>query len=361
MSLRPRFRIGHRRWPLVASLTLTLGLVTATLASAAGTWSTGAPDPTKRSDVGAAAASCRGGTMPGGCLYVEGGFKGSFLDTNSIYNTFTNTWSMGAPMPTKRSNLGVAAARCPAGQTGTCIYAIDGFNAGDLPTTTNDAYRPASNSWSTLAPDPIKRSALGVAVGPCPGGTIAAGCVYAVGGLGATELNTNEAYSTFTNTWLTEAPMPTPRESLAVVAARCPFGSSRICVYAIGGFGAVQLNTNEIYSPATNTWSTGPTMPTARDGLAAAAAPCPGGSIAGGCVYAVGGSDSSGAALNTVEVYNTFTNTWFTETPLPTKRDFLAAAGGRCFGQAGTCVYAIDGFDGAFVGGFLNANEALKP
>jgi hypothetical protein len=37
------------------------------------------------------------------------------------------------------------------------------------------------------------------------------------------------------------------------------------------------------------------------------------------------------------------TNTWFTETPKPTKRDFLAAAGARCFGQAGTCAYPIDG------------------
>jgi hypothetical protein len=250
----------------------------------------------------------------------------------------------------------VAAARCPSGQTGTCIYAIDGADSKIV--NKNEAYRPASNSWTTLASDPTLRADLGAAAAPCPGGTIAAGCVYAIGGYGGTELSTNEAYSTFINAWLLQAPMPTPRQALAVVAARCPFGSSRTCVYAIGGFGATFLQTTEIYNPATNSWSTGPTMPTARERLAAAAAPCPGGSIPAGCVYAVGGVNGT-ALLNTVEVYSTFTNTWFTETPMPTMRASHAAAGARCFGQAGTCVYAIDGLLGE--SNTLNINEALKP
>jgi hypothetical protein len=107
MSLQPRFRIGHRRWPLVASLTLTLGLVTATLASAAGTWSTNASAPTGRKELGAAAAPCPGGTIASRCVYVIGGSDGTVdVNTNEIYNPFTNVWSTGAPMPTKRSLLG---------------------------------------------------------------------------------------------------------------------------------------------------------------------------------------------------------------------------------------------------------------
>jgi hypothetical protein len=151
--------------------------------------------------------------------------------------------------------------------------------------------------------------------------------------------------------------MPTPRGLLAVVAARCPFGSSRTCVYAIGGYVATALNTNEIYNPATNTWSTGPAMPTARLSLGAAAAPCPASNVPAGCVYAIGGHN--GTFLNTVEVYNTFTNTWFTEPPMPTKRYQLAAASARCLsGQTGgSCVYAIDGSYGVE----LTTNEALKP
>jgi hypothetical protein len=35
-------------------------------------------------------------------------------------------WVTLPPMPTPRAP-GAAAAPCPAGQTGTCIYAIDGF------------------------------------------------------------------------------------------------------------------------------------------------------------------------------------------------------------------------------------------
>jgi kelch-like protein 8/kelch-like protein 20 len=289
-------------------------------------------------------------------VYAEGGTTAAEipLTTNEIYNTFSNTWSTAAPMPSARFGLGVAAARCLSPQSGTCIYAVDGFNSDDL--ATNEAYRPASNSWSTLAPDPIKRRFPGMAAAPCPGGTIAAGCLYAIGGYkGSTPLNTNDAFSTFTNTWLTAAPMPTHRGAPAVVAARCPLGSTRTCVYAIGGFVGSYLNTNEIYNPAANTWSTGPTMPTARDGLAAAAAPCPGGSISAGCIYAIGGYNGT-ARVNTVEVYNTFMNTWFTETPMPTKRSELAAAAARCFSQAGTCVYAIDGRDGTV----LTTNEALK-
>jgi hypothetical protein len=354
MSLRTRFRI-RRTFVTPPIAALTLVLATTTGASAVGTWTTGTAAPTARAALGAAAAPCPGGSIAGGCVYLEGGHDGSAGNANEIYNTFSNLWSTGAPIPTARNFLGVAAARCPSGQSGICIYAIDGFNNG--PVAVNEAYRPATNSWSTLASDPTKRYDLGVAAAPCPGGTIPAGCVYAIGGLGAGELNANEAYNTFNNTWLTAAPMPTPRFNPAVVAGRCPFGSSRPCVYALGGFGAGRLNTNEIYYPATNSWSTGPTMPTPRDSLAAAAAPCPGGSIPAGCIYAIGGGNSNGN-LNTVEVYNTFTNTWFTETPMPTRRQQLAAAAARCFAQAGTCVYAIDGDNES---GVLNTNEALKP
>jgi hypothetical protein len=44
---------------------------------------------------------------------------------------------------------------------------------------------------------------------------------------------------------------------------------------------------------------------------------------------------------------------------MPTMRASHAAAGARCFGQAGTCVYAIDGSLGE--SNTLNINEALKP
>jgi hypothetical protein len=260
-------------------------------------------------------------------------------------------------MPTARNELAVAAARC-FNQTGMCIYAVDGDDS--ILSNKNEAYRPASNTWTTEASDPVAREELGAASGPCPGGTIPGGCVYAVGGYdGTTVSKKNEAYNTFANTWMTEADLPTAREGLAVAAARCP-GSSSICIYAIGGNDDTSvLQKNEAYNTMTNSWRTLPDMPTAREDAAAAAAPCPGGTIAGGCVYVVGGRGSAGTELKTVQIYNTFTNSWSTETDMPTARDDLGAAAARCFGQTGTCVYAIGG--GNSTTDALANNEALKP
>jgi hypothetical protein len=358
MSQLCRFRFPQ--WPVVTTLALALALATPMMASAQGTWTTLPTMPTPRETPGAAAAPCPGGSIARGCVYVEGGNTGeeTFLTKNEIYNTFNNTWSTGAPMPTARGELGVAAARCPSPQSGTCIYAVDGDNGSAL--TTNEAYRPNTNTWSTLAPDPNAREGLGAAAAPCPGGTIAAGCVYAVGGNDGSLLSTNEAYSTFNNTWMTEAPMPTPREELSVAAARCPFGQSGTCIYALGGYdGTKVIGTVESYNPRTNTWTTVAAMPSPREALGAASAPCPGGTIAGGCVYAIDGDGSGGGPiLKTVEVYNTFNNTWSTLTPDPKAREALAVAAARCPSSSATCIYGIGGGSGTKV---FDTSEALRP
>ena len=95
------------------------------------------------------------------------------------------------------------------------------------------------------------------------------GILYAVGGANSEfkKLSTNEAYDPSTNTWSTKAPMPTARNHLssAVVDGK---------LYAIGGRTSGpsgNLNANEAYDPSTNTWSTKAPMPTARGGLASAA------------------------------------------------------------------------------------------
>jgi hypothetical protein len=85
--------------------------------------------------------------------------------------------------------------------------------------------------------------------------------------------------------------MPTARYSLAAAADN----SGR--VLAMGGKDSSghTLNTVETFFPATNTWSTDVPMPTARDSLAAATG-------SDGRIYAIGGKDASGTPLNTVEV-----------------------------------------------------------
>ncbi len=74
-------------------------------------------------------------------------------------------------------------------------------------------------------------------------------------------LTTNEAYDPATNTWTTKAPMPTARDGLAAAVVNNK-------VYVIRGIKWVHnLSINEEYDPATNTWTTKAPMPTARDGI----------------------------------------------------------------------------------------------
>ncbi len=65
----------------------------------------------------------------------------------------------------------------------------------------------------------------------------------------------------------TKAPMPTARQSFASTAVNG-------IIYAIGGLNSNgTLTVNEAYDPATNSWSTKASMPTARLWVAAAAIP----------------------------------------------------------------------------------------
>jgi len=84
-------------------------------------------------------------------------------------------------------------------------------------------------------------------------------------------------------------------------------------------------------------WLLAHPMPTARVGLAAAQI--------NGRIYAIGGIDRWGQTLKTVEIFDTFTNSWSAATPLPVPlhRAAAVASGGR--------VYVIGGLQGA----------ALKP
>ncbi|MCW7940587.1 hypothetical protein AAW14_00550 [Streptomyces hygroscopicus] len=282
-------------------------------------------------------------------MFAFGGFNGSDLNTMEAYSPATNTWATLPSMPTARHALAGAAAPCPRGVDGlegTCVFAIGGRNGSGFLSTV-EAYSPATNTWATLPSMPTARESLAGATAPCPKGVDGreGTCVFAIGGDNPGFLNTVEAYSPSANTWATLPSMPTARTALAAAAAPCPKGVDGLrgtCVFAIGGFGGTFLNTVEAYSPSANTWATLPPLPTARDGLAAATAPCPD-VLRGTCVYAVGGHND-GVFLSTVETYSSSANTWATLPPLPTARELLAAGSAPCpDGVDRPCVYAVGG------------------
>jgi N-acetylneuraminic acid mutarotase len=128
------------------------------------TWTTVAPLPTPRSDVGVIAH--------GGKIYVIGGCTGLGSGTVSnevdIYHPTTNTWTLGAPLPTAR------AAFYGIGIKGDRIYVIGGEDASAAPSPANEVYAIAHNTWSTATPMPNPRAEMGVA---SHGGRI-----YTVGG-----------------------------------------------------------------------------------------------------------------------------------------------------------------------------------
>ncbi len=212
-------------------------------------------------------------------------------------------WTTKASMPTARYALGVGAID-------GILYGVGGL-LGTTPLATVEAYDPASNTWTTKASMPTARHRLAVGV--------VNGILYAVGGSGnfgspAVVLATVEAYDPATNSWTTKASMPTARFDLAVVVAN---GT----LYAIGGISsAVQgVATVEAYDPATDTWTTKASMPTARFGLGVA--------TINGKLYAVGGASNApgGAQYATLEVYDPATDTWTTKASMPATRHLLSA------------------------------------
>jgi N-acetylneuraminic acid mutarotase len=72
------------------------------------------------------------------------------------------------------------------------------------------------------------------------------------------------------------------------------------------------------FDPATNAWTTLPSMPTARGGAAAI--------VMNGQIWVVGGMNSAGASLKTTEKYDIATGTWSAGPSLGTARDNPGAA-----------------------------------
>ncbi|MFE2306939.1 Kelch repeat-containing protein [Streptomyces sp. NPDC059411] len=324
-------------------------------------WTTLPSMPTPRRDHASAVAPCPPG-QTGVCVYSVGGHgaDGDLARAES-YNRITNAWSTLPPMPTRRLGAAAVAATCPPGQTGTCVYVIGGeilVPENAIPQSVVESYNPVTNAWSTVTPLRTARFGLAAAAAPCPagqGGT----CVYAVGGSNSSgPLGTAESYNPTNNSWSTVTAMPTPRGFLGAASAACPPGQSGTCVYATGGFNSNYSGAVESYNPATNAWSPVASLPTARTGAAMAASTCPPGQ-SGTCLYTVGGLDQTGI-LGTVQSYNPASNLWTDLPPLPTRRLSPAAAAMPCpVGVAGNCVYTSGGFTAT--GDYTGMLEALDP
>ncbi len=322
----------------IAGMAILLAVSGGATASAAIVWSSKAPMPTAR---GALATA----TGKDGTVYAIGGYNGADLATTEGYDPLTNVWGSLAPMPTARE--GLAAARL-----GKKIYAVGGFHSFS-PVGTLQVYNPTTNRWSTKAPMPTPRGDLMAVAG-------ADGKLYAIGGWNARDasndaipLSTVEAYDPATNTWTTMAPMPTPRFQLAGAV----LGGN---IYAIGGEAesTSDLANVEVFDTTSNAWTALAPMPPTTDachsGLTVTGRAALAAAVKKGKIYAMGGTNEDFEALCGVLAYNPVANTWASAAPMPTARGFLAAA------SSGGTVFAIGGFaDPGSLSNPLSAAEAF--
>ena len=241
---------------------------------------------------------------------VGGGDAVSALSTVEVYDPVMDTWTERARMPTPRWALSAVVVN-------NKIYAIGG--TGQRVLSTVEEYDPMTDTWAKKASMPTKRSYLSTAV--------VNNKIYAIGGSSDNlfSLSTVEEYDPTTDRWTRKSDMPTPRTgfSTAVVNGK---------IYAIGGTVFLgknvplknnwkPLETVEIYEPATDTWTKGADMPTARWALST--------NVVGGKIYAIGGVTiprRNWETVSKVEVYNPATDRWTKKRNMPTRRGWHAAS-----------------------------------
>jgi N-acetylneuraminic acid mutarotase len=275
-------------------------------------WEMRAPVPQPRTEVSAAALD--------GKIYLIGGFaKEGVTSRVEMYDPATDRWTLRASIP-------VALHHAAAAALNGKLYVVGGLEGGRSwkPSSGLWEYDPRTDRWSAKREMPTARGALGVGVWE--------GKLYAVGGLGATrpfELlgnsGANEVYDPATDQWQKKAPLPTPRDHLAVAVVNGK-------IHAIGGrFNSdysENLALHHLYDPAMDRWSEAAPLPKPRSGIASA--------VLNGKIHVFGGEAPQGTFADN-DAYDPAANKWQSAPPMPTPRHGLGAAtvGDRIFVIAG--------------------------
>jgi N-acetylneuraminic acid mutarotase len=265
-----------------------------------------------------------GATVLDGKVYAIGGLC-QMLDlslpvrNNEAYTPATNTWTTLKSMPTARYWFGTATFD-------NQIYCIGGSQTANI-TDANEVYDPASNTWTNKTPMPTPRYQL------C---TYAVnGKIYAIGGVNATGITgVNQAYDIATDSWTTKTPMPTPVANFSSV-----FFDNKI--YIIGGAtSSGNVSLTQIYDPAKDRWSRGVDLPVAMSQISAAATT---GYYATKGIYVLGSHDSW--------FFSQEMNDWLPAFPMPTSREGTSVA------ALDDYLYVLGGFESSSYAASFTANE----
>ncbi len=283
-------------------------LVTVACASAAfsndGAWTTAARLPEPLQELSAATLKGR--------IYTVGGINTRNEATKLIYryDPATDRWDKLRDLPDYRHHM-------PLVVLNDTLIAIGGYAPPTFtPVRSVLAYDETHDMWigRALLPEPRGASAAAVVDGK----------IVLVGGTGrdGKHVDSIAIYDPVTDTWRHGAPIPTPRDHLTAQTVNG-------IVYAIGGRRGENFDLVEAYDLKTDRWTKRASMPSARGGL---------GSVAlAGSIYTYGGERAShqgdAGVFDNQERYDPATDRWTTLPSLPTPRHGLGvtALDGRIY------------------------------
>ena len=250
-----------------------------------------------------------------GFIYVPGGLTARNSHKTLLrYDPASDAWTELSSLPDFRNHIGITTFEGKIFLSGG-IYGEFFF---DGQARTFWVYDPQTDAWSSLTDMPTGRAAHGMAV--------IDGKFYVVGGVLSPGGDNSElwVYDPSTQTWDTSrAHLPTPRDHLIVVAYDGK-------LYTIGGRYSDNLPTVEIYDPATDTWTQGPDMPTARSGMGYA--------ILNGQLHTIAGEDVERKRVymkHEVLDFESLTWTQLPDIPWPLNAPVVAELGDEIFVMGG--------------------------
>jgi N-acetylneuraminic acid mutarotase len=273
------------------------------------------------------------GVAVNGKLYVIGGWgDGKARGANYEYDPATDKWTKKKSMPRPAHHAALAAANGKIYVVGGFVVPEKtNIPVGAAWEPIDDVweYDPAADSWKSLAPLPGKR---GAAVAVEVGGKIyvIGGATTVEGSKDpfftffgpAQVLSTNEVYDPATNKWESRRPMAVPRNHAFA-------GAVDGKIYVIGGrtghafiLSATNTDAVEEYSPVSDMWGAPKErMPTPRSGG--------GWGTDGHRIYVAGGEVTTKdivGAFRAIEAYEPGTNSWTTLPSMPMPRHGVAGA-----------------------------------
>ena len=293
----------------------------ATSALAEGKWIKLAPFPEPAEELLGASA--------GGKLYVFCGLAPGWKPIGMVYeyDPTADKWAKKKPMPLASHHVSFTEYKGK-------IYAFGGFvlpQSGPpawVPIDNAWEYDPANDSWRALAPLPTKRgSPVAVAAGDkiyvIGGATTLPGADAVHPTRPHFSTSAVEEYDPATNTWRARAPIPTPRNHAVA-------GVVNGKIYVIGGrvggafvsSGSSNVGVVEEYDPAADRWgSPKARMPSPRSAMAAG--------VYQNKIYVTGGEGQDDRSMFTwraLEAYDPASNTWTSLPSMPVPRHGLAGA-----------------------------------